>query len=74
MAYRRAVAGLIVTAAMALAWTPGTLAQRGQSIEDLLQSRIRAQPQLLQPYLDVANFYYTERRFEDLWVDMDTAP
>jgi hypothetical protein len=55
MAYRVAVARLIETAAMALAWTPGTVAQRGQSIEDVLQSRIRAQPQQLQPYIDIAN-------------------
>jgi TonB family protein len=65
MAYRWAVARCVVAVAMALAWTPGARAQRGQSIEDLLQSRIRAQPQQLQPYLDVANFYYTEHRFDE---------
>ena len=56
---------LIVAVAMLLAWMPSTLAQRGRSAEDMFRARISAQPQQLQPYLDLANFYFNERRYGD---------
>jgi TonB family protein len=56
---------LIVAVAMLLAWMPSTLAQRGRSAEDMFRARISAQPQQLQPYLDLANFYFSERRYDD---------
>jgi TonB family protein len=66
MADRWTVARGIVAAAMALSATTGAFAQRGQSAEEAMEARIRAQPQQLQPYVDVTNYYYSQRRFDDV--------
>jgi TonB family protein len=65
---RSSAARWLAFGVMALALSVPANAQRAGSgsAEAMLRQRLAAQRDRLQPHLDLANFYYSERRYDDL--------
>ncbi len=69
---RRPAARWIAVVLM-LSSTPPVFAQRGRTAEDVLRERIAAQPQQLQSYVELANFYYNDGRYDQFEQTLNTA-